>query len=80
MDIPTAGQYMPGIAILEFLLDVRSPVIKTVEEYMLIYLDLTLDEFWEGKRITLITKGITTTVIYLSSNFARCGTRDSSGC
>jgi len=78
LDIPKAGQYLPDVALLEFLLDVKSPVIKTVEECMLMYSDLTLNLFWEGKRITL--RGITTTAVYSFSNSARGGKRDPSGC
>jgi len=51
MDVPTAGHYLPNAILFDFLLNVQSPVIKTVEECMLIYSDLTLSAFWDGKRI-----------------------------
>jgi len=44
-----AAQYLPESTVLEFLLNVNSPVLKTVEEYMQMYSDMSPSAFWDGK-------------------------------
>lgn len=43
-----AAQYLPESTVLEFLLNVKSPVLKTVEEYLQMYSDTTPSAFWDG--------------------------------
>lgn len=49
-----ASRYLPENTVLEFLLSVRSPVLKTVEENLLMYSDTSPSEFWDGNRILQI--------------------------
>lgn len=44
-----AAQYLPESTVLEFLLSVNSPVLKTVEEYLRMYSDMSSSAFWDGK-------------------------------
>lgn len=44
-----AAQCLPESTVLEFLLNVNSPVLKTVEEYMQMYSDMSPSAFWDGK-------------------------------
>ncbi|XP_011053228.1 PREDICTED: uncharacterized protein LOC105145421 [Acromyrmex echinatior] len=44
-----AARYLPESTVLEFLLNVNSPVLKTVEEYLQMYSDASPSAFWDGK-------------------------------
>ena len=44
-----AAWYLPESTVLEFLLNVNSPVLKTVEEYLQMYSDASPSAFWDGK-------------------------------
>ncbi|XP_028049634.1 uncharacterized protein LOC105837230 [Monomorium pharaonis] len=47
-----AARYLPESTTLEFLLNVNSPVLKTVEEYLRMYCDASPSAFWDGKNYT----------------------------
>lgn len=47
-----ASRYLPESTVLEFLLNVNAPVLKTVEEHLRMYSDASPSAFWDGKRIT----------------------------
>jgi len=44
-----AARYLPESTLIEFLLNVNSPVLKTVEEYLQMYSDASPSAFWDGK-------------------------------
>ncbi|KAL2729040.1 hypothetical protein V1478_006672 [Vespula squamosa] len=44
-------QYLPESTVLEFLLNAKSSVLKTVEDYLHIYSDVPFIEFYDGNRI-----------------------------
>ncbi|XP_025267192.1 uncharacterized protein LOC105259380 [Camponotus floridanus] len=46
-----AAQYLPESTVLEFLLNVNSPVLKTIEEYMQMYSDMSPSAFWDDNNI-----------------------------
>ncbi|XP_026825082.1 uncharacterized protein LOC105280920 [Ooceraea biroi] len=46
---PRAAQYLPESTVFEFLLNVKSPVIKTIQEHSLMYSDMSPSAFWDGK-------------------------------
>lgn len=47
-----ASRHFPECTVLEFLLNVNAPVLKTVEEHLRMYSDASPSAFWDGKRIT----------------------------
>ncbi|XP_011631677.1 uncharacterized protein LOC105423586 [Pogonomyrmex barbatus] len=48
------ARYLPENAVLESLLNVNLPVLKTVEEYLRLYSDVSPSDFWDGKNYTYI--------------------------
>lgn len=51
---PKSARYLPESTAFEFLLNSGSPILKTIEEYLLIYSDITLKAFWDGKNYITI--------------------------
>ncbi|XP_067210655.1 uncharacterized protein [Linepithema humile] len=43
-----AARYLPESTVLEFLLNVKSPVLKTVEDHLQMYSDMSPSTFWDG--------------------------------
>ncbi|KAL6265478.1 hypothetical protein P5V15_002274 [Pogonomyrmex californicus] len=48
------ARYLPENTVLESLLNVNLPVLKTVEEYLRLYSDVSPSVFWDGKNYTYI--------------------------
>ncbi|KYM83115.1 hypothetical protein ALC53_06381 [Atta colombica] len=46
-----AAWYLPESTVLEFLLNVNSPVLKTVEEYLQMYSDASPSAFWDDNNV-----------------------------
>ncbi|CAL1685588.1 unnamed protein product [Lasius platythorax] len=46
-----AARYLPESTVLEFLLNVSSPVLKTVEEYLRMYSDVSPSAFWDDNNV-----------------------------
>ncbi|EGI66220.1 hypothetical protein G5I_05338 [Acromyrmex echinatior] len=46
-----AARYLPESTVLEFLLNVNSPVLKTVEEYLQMYSDASPSAFWDDNNV-----------------------------
>lgn len=49
-----AARYLPESTVLEFLLNVKSPVLRTVEDYLRMYSDISPCAFWDGKKKRII--------------------------
>ncbi|XP_050464909.1 uncharacterized protein LOC126858542 [Cataglyphis hispanica] len=45
------ARYLPESTVFEFLLSIKSPVLKTIEEHLQIYSDVSPSAFWDDNNV-----------------------------